>query len=624
MQVNAAVSPAAPIPLPSVPPQDTAAKRGGSRVRTLPGGLPRRLPAVLRPAVGEAFASWIDRLAWQIGIAPGDAVRVLGLECRQVRSATRPLFFGIALTETSAHRASVATGLTAGELAGMQLAAFDGGALDFTGLDLTSERSVTPLVHREWALFTGSRACPRCLVETPVWPLWWRLGTAAVCPRHRVLLIDSCPGCGIRLRGGYARRGRGLISRALGVDPGRCNNHVRPESGGTSRLCDQLLGDLPSVAVPDALVEAQRGALRAADGKPRPVAGQAVDAAEWFGWLRFACALVRFAAPAQDTPALAGLTDQVTAAFAAYQQRQEPGVQEDRGGLRTRVQQSPPTAAHAAALLAITQPLLVSPTVSKVSQWLGSWLDAAGQVRQANPYKTDPLRLVPRPERLETLIAPLRSSPYRVSGALRARPGLAGVRPANIPHLLDHGDYQDLIASHLPGTAPLTGRRLAALALARLTGAGSWAEAAAVLGMDAAVAARIYGAVVKRVPGPDAFWDAVREAGARMRSRGLVDYAARRAALANLTEVPHAVLFPVCHRLGRPVTPQRRRHAAAWLWQHLTSGDIREAPAYASNWPGATTASIRDGARRFAAWIPTSVAQALTAWGDHLLTEGSA
>jgi hypothetical protein len=121
----------------------------------------------------------------------------------------------------------------------------------------------------------------------------------------------------------------------------------------------------------------------------------------------------------------------------------------------------------------------------------------------------------------------------------------------------------------------------------------------------------------RRVHHPKAFWTAVAAVAERMTRRGLVDYAARRTVLADLVEAPHAVLRPVCAAVNAPVTRERRGHAAAWVWQDLTGGDVREAPAY-TGWQ-AVTESLREGYRRFLRWLPASAATALRAWGTGLL-----
>ncbi|MEW1720266.1 hypothetical protein [Streptomyces sp. NPDC093109] len=140
--------------------------------------------------------------------------------------------------------------------------------------------------------------------------------------------------------------------------------------------------------------------------------------------------------------------------------------------------------------------------------------------------------------------------------------------------------------------------------------------------MDTARAACAADTLVQRITDPDAFWAAVTEMAGRMHERGNVDYAARRTAFADLREIPHRTLVPVFHPLGMDVTWQRQRHSAAWVWQHFTGGDPREAPAYALGWEdGTSTKSIRDGWRRFRTCLPCPAAQALTGWGTGILAQ---
>ncbi|MFI7239708.1 TniQ family protein [Streptomyces cyaneofuscatus] len=581
-------------------------------------GLPRRLPAVLVPIDGESFASWLNRAAADWQLAPGEAAHAMGLECHPGYSVVRPLFFGITLTERSLARAVAATGIDAQALRAMQLSWYATSALDFAGLDLAAEASLTALGHREWALFTSSRACPKCLAARPVWPLWWRLGIAAVCPVHQVLLVDLCRRCGIRLGRGYTGHPRGLLTRRQEVDLGRCNNR-RPATGRRKAgLCEQNLAALPAVPVPAGLAVLQQQVLDIADGRAVPrVAGLAVAPAEFFAALRFTAALVRLVATADDLAVCTALPGGVAEEFAADQRGRE---QASRGGAGTQLRASPPSAAHAAAVLALTEPVLFAPDRHTCQQVLSAWMGRA-VARRRSPGKSDPLRVVPRPACLEPLVRAAVPPSSRIAGALAVRPA---ARPlftmAHLPHLVDADDYTQLLAAHLPGTAPVSGRRLAALALARIAGATSWQQAAADLAMDPLKAARATNTLVQRITDPDAFWRATERIGVRLRERGLVDYAACRRKLASLTTVPHAVLYPVCRPLEYDVTLQRRRHSAAWTWQHFTGGDVREAPAYAPGlWTPTSTESLREGWRRFAAWIPDVVAQRLMVFGRELI-----
>ncbi|MFJ4912896.1 TniQ family protein [Streptomyces sp. NPDC088726] len=574
----------------------------------------RRLPVVPKPVRGEAFASWVDRVAAKLDVPAGQAAHALGLECRSGTSTTRPKFFGITLTPASLGGLRDATGLPVRELQQMQLARYGRTVLDLTGLDLARKASLRAVTAREWMMPTWSRACPACLAESPVWPLWWRLGIAAVCPVHRCLLIDVCPACEVRLLRGNERIPRGLLTRPPLPEPGECAN--RPPHGpkGRAGLCRQPLAAIPTVAVPGPLVALQRRVLAIAEGSPATLAGEPVRTAAWFTALRYLTALARLTAGEDDFAVLPGF-----AAEEFIQDRQRR-TDRPRGGGGSQLVAMPATAAQTLAALALTAPVLDASSTDVGVNLLAPWAESLTTLRRALG-RTDPLRHTARPAVLDRMVAAVAPRPSRVAGALVAT-GTRDLTPRHIPHLADRDDYRELMATHLPGTAEASGRRLTALAQARLAGAASWAEAAAVLDMDARRATRAANTLVQRITDPDGFWKAARTAAERMQERGLVDDAARRSALADLREIPHRDLVSVFHPLGRDVTWQRQRHAAAWVWQHFTSGDVREAPAYALGWENETsTESIREGWRRFHTRLPAPAADALTVWGTARLAQ---
>lgn len=588
-------------------PASPAASAASAVLTILPTGNPRRLAFVLIPEPGEAFASWVDRLSADLHIPPGLAALHLGVEVRDRSGDVRPMFYGVALTPASRTRLLAATGLDEAVVDDMQLTRYDGTALDLTGLDLTTEASVRTWVKREWLLLHGSRACPRCLADSTAWPAWWRLGIAAVCPDHRVLLIDTCPSCGIGLRRGYSHHPRGL-SRVVTTDPAVCGNHTR-----TGR-CPQPLATIPITTVAEHLVAAQTTALRAADGHPITIAGTTVTPAEWFLAVKVLAAMIRFSGT--TVPLLPGRTDTRAQAwmddFAAEYPRRRRGGKIVPGSLRA----IPETPRHAAGLLAATHTVLAAPSRRACSTALASLVAATHRARR-RAGGHNPMRTMDVPEPLAGVLAELTPPASRVAGAIPTS-SVVDVEVRHVPQLLDAQDYRDLIADHLPGTAEPTGRRLGALAAARVLGATSWAEAGQRLGMNARKTARASDVVVRRIRDVPAFWAAITEAVRRLGEREPVDYADRRRRLADLVEVPAAVLRPSCARLGFPVTPARCRHAAAWIWQHLTGGDVRDAPAYQQGW-NASAESVRETARRFARWLPDPVATDLLTWAESLL-----
>ncbi|MFC6088100.1 TniQ family protein [Saccharothrix lopnurensis] len=599
-------SPSSPgITFPAVAVADTAP----ASVTVLPAALPRRVAVVILPRAGESFASWMDRFAAEHQIPPGTAATLLGLEIRGYHTSdVRPVFYGLALSQTTRRRLAAATGLEAEVLDDMQLARYDGTALDLTGLDLNSEASLRRLLKREWFLPHGSRACPRCLAEAPVWPTWWRLGIAAVCPVHRVLLLDTCPSCGIPLRRGYAGHPRGL-SRAVVAAPDVCGNHVGPGR------CAQPMGTMPAVPVEEHLVAAQQAALRAADGWPVPIAGEPVEPTQWFQAVKYLAGMIRFTGAVVRLPRRAEASTRAwMRTFACeYQQRREAGKVVP-GSLRA----IPAGAEHAAGLLAAAHHVLAAPDRRTCAQGIAPLVEAMTATRRRTGGH-NPLRHVRAPEPLATILDRLAPPSSRVAGTVPVLADRGEVELRHVPQQLDRTDYRELIARHLPGTAEPSGRRLAALAMARLVGATSWVDAGRQLDMSQRKAARASDAVLRRISDVPAFWNAITQAARRLRRRPLVDFAARRTALANLVEVPAEVLATGCRPLGFPVTPQRRRHAAAWVWAEFTCADVRDAPAYAAEWPSATPESIREGARRFDTWLPAPVEADLRRWATALL-----
>ncbi|MEV5374994.1 TniQ family protein [Streptomyces nondiastaticus] len=582
-------------------------------------GLPRRLPAVPLPEDGESFVSWLARAAADWQIAPGHAVQALGLDCHPGYSVVRPKFFGIALTPRSLERAAAATGLQPDRLRAMQLTRYDKTALDLNGLDLASESSITALARREWALFTSSRACPQCLALRPVWPLWWRLGIAAVCPLHYVLLVDVCRRCHDRLGRGNTGHPRGLLTRHQDADLARCNNRRRAGERRKAGLCEQELAALPITPVPAALANLQQRVLAVANGLPGRVAGQEATPADFFAALRFAVGLARLASTDQDLADCPALPREAAEEFAADQHDRRNAHQ---GGAGAVLQTNPPSAGHAAAVLVLADRVLSAAGEQACQEVLAPWLERAAELRRSSRTTHDPLRRIPRPACLESAVRAAAPRAFRITGALTATAPASPRRltPDHLPRVVAAPDYADLIAQHLPGTTVASGRRFTALALARLAGAPTWQQAAADLARNPHKAAHVASVLVSRIPDPDAFWQAIEQLGARTEQRGPINYGARRRMLASLTSVPGALLLDPRRPLKHLATMQRRRHAAAWTWEYLTCDDIREAPAYTPElWPMTNAESVREGRRVFALWIPAPVAEALTAFGHTLI-----
>jgi hypothetical protein len=75
------------------------------------------------------------------------------------------------------------------------LAAFDGTALDLTGLDPADRHSYRQVAARGWAPAHGTQICPTCLAETGAWRPRGGSSSSPPAPATVTLLVARCPSC---------------------------------------------------------------------------------------------------------------------------------------------------------------------------------------------------------------------------------------------------------------------------------------------------------------------------------------------------------------------------------------------------------------------------------------------
>jgi TniQ protein len=356
----------------------------------------RRLSSVVLPADGESLGSWVDRAAADYGTSTGNAARWLGLDCRVGAggSTLRPRLYGIALTPSSTKGLTAATGLPPAVFESMCLSRFADTALDFTALDVQDERTLRPVAIREWALFTSTRACPRCLAESGgIWQLWWRLGIAAVCVRHQVLLLDNYPACGLPLRRGHINRG-GDVPRRRMANPLLCGNSgpgvAEPDESGQ---CSCRMDTVDTPAASAELVAVQRAALAVALGASSSMVGATVTPRQWFHGLRFVAALHRMFASVDFVRECEGMPPCAVEAFTETARRRST-----RHALRAGM---PPSAAHAAADLLLAAPVLAAADPSECAGQLLPVAQAEAELLATHVDRRDRMWTVDRPDSLD-------------------------------------------------------------------------------------------------------------------------------------------------------------------------------------------------------------------------------
>ncbi len=174
---------------------------------------------------------------------------------------------------------------------------------------------------------------------------------------------------------------------------------------------------------------------------------------------------------------------------------------------------------------------------------------------------------------------------------LHPEPALArqGLTAAHIPCYANRDDVLGQVTPHLaprrgavPGGWPQ--RRFAALCLVMMVSdVPTWDEAAETLGLPPLTANRIPARYLL-IADLLAFRDGLIVLGSRLAGRGLIDYQARRIALAGLTELPAGDWAGRPSANNRPESSDRGRvFAAAWIWSEFTGGRHDESPAWAAH-----------------------------------------
>jgi hypothetical protein len=397
-----------------------------------------------------------------------------------------------------------ATGVAPDVTSTMLLSVYDGTVLDLSSLGRGPAGG--QVWKRAWGLFRGSRCCPDCVAAADgVWRLWWRLGGAAACPEHQVLLHGQCPWCGLPLRWGNYQLPIRTPYPANGLMG--CMNWPR----GSRGMCGFPLAELPVRPAPAEVLEVQGTYLRAAAGQALHLAGKEVTAAGWF----------------------AEISQMVALALPPFTRR---------------------------------------------------------------AFMTS--RLPGRPK-------------VRLGKFLHPEPHLArqGLTSAHVPGYVNRDDVLEQVTPHL---APKRGagpggwlqRRFAALCLVLMVSdVPTWDEAADELGLPPLTANRTAVALL-RIGDLLAFREGLIVLGSRLVKRGLVDYRARRIALADLTEMPAG---DWASRPTAKKTPERydrgRIFAAAWIWSDFTSGRYDESPAWTAYSESGAPATPMGSSRFYANWL---------------------
>lgn len=149
--------------------------------RSIPWGLPRRLPVAPLPLAGESFFSWVHHLAHTYEVHRGPMMHALGLVQTAPHWAARDL---IRYTMQAARAGIPGRG--------------SGDRADGPGTRPDDTREHRAPLHRHLSV-PYAEGDLGVLPEVPGprgrWPLWWYEPWAVACPVHRCYLVSFCPRC---------------------------------------------------------------------------------------------------------------------------------------------------------------------------------------------------------------------------------------------------------------------------------------------------------------------------------------------------------------------------------------------------------------------------------------------
>ena len=121
------------------------------------------LPVSVTPRAGESIESWLEHLADANGLTTAQLLSATGMG----RAGTR--YLTLAPSPETIIRLADHARVDESQVYAATLAAFDGTALDLTGLNPADRYSYRQVAARGWTPAHGTQICPTCLAETGAW-----------------------------------------------------------------------------------------------------------------------------------------------------------------------------------------------------------------------------------------------------------------------------------------------------------------------------------------------------------------------------------------------------------------------------------------------------------------------
>ena len=422
------------------------------------------LPVSVTPRPGESIESWLEHLADANGLTTAQLLNATG----RGRGSTR--YLTLAPSPETITRLAALARVDEQEVYAATLAAFDGTALDLTGLEPADRHSYRQVAARGWTPAHGTQICPTCLAEDRAWQTAWRLLIVTTCTRHESLLVARCPSCRRPFRDQRHSHLRRVGAATV------CGN---PLGAGPTKQCQHDLTTIPTTPASQDVLTLQSRVDRALVGHPLTVLGLAAKAAAYLTELRHLTTLLLHLAGQPGATQLAPWVSSV-----AEEADARSGERGPRWGLRP-----PEPPGLRAEALATADGILTAPDVDTAAARLTPWTELTPTTNDG-PLGWLADRTV-MTTTLTRLVMAARAPHRRLSHHLDNH--LGGRMPINltlVPQVIPHAQYLE----HLDGASTSsaeTVRLFASLSLARMhPDVTTWAAAAEALNMPGLMGVR--------------------------------------------------------------------------------------------------------------------------------------
>jgi hypothetical protein len=554
----------------------------------------RKLAVRLAPKDDESFRSYVERLAARHEVSllvMLKFLRLIGAERYQQING-----YGIYLDPKRLEEFCFVTSIPKERASRMLLSTYHGSAIDLSGLDITDSDSLRRISVEQWAYFSGSHVCPRCLEDNSgAWKLSWKLPWSFVCVTHRCYLIDVCPSCKKRIAEGRRDHSLSPVFVSKVPAPGFCSN-PRAEgntlAGNGATPCGYQLSAISTEKADLRTIDNQKKILAALSGSPPPVAGTTVSAITFFQILRSLCAFTLYCADVSDLGDIPKNEMQAFAAFAASRNEklllQSESLQ-PRNEARSRYWRGVPTDPYLmAALVNSALKIVGAANIVEMGTAMSPFIERSKDRTPKARWK------IPEQFRFHPLLAEaFHSNMSRTSHfdrsignrSLHQNSFPYNFEPRHVPQLIWKEDYEKSFKNFFPMMHENSARRYCAMSLARLCSYLSWTKTTELLDLPLSNASGMANRAIvllNQQGDSQLFSKALHELATRLSNDAVkVDYQNRRKMLSNLTDIPWEQWKKIC--AASHVIPGhiggRSRYAAAWLWAELTCGDWKLAPA---------------------------------------------